>query len=179
LEGKSVKAHNFEQKFRCEDLDAVVRLCRESRYRFHARLVQKDIFFNVKTGRLKVRLIDGGSTELIHYFRPNRKGPRKCAYVRVPVGGEPNDIIGILKSVAGIVGIVKKKRTVYYHENVRIHIDRVEKLGDFVELEAEIRGRYKKGLALALLKSTKAALKLDDRNAIELSYIDLLEANKQ
>lgn len=171
-----MKASNLEQKFRCEDPDAVVRLCRDSRYRFNAHLVQKDVFFNAKTGRLKVRLINGRKAELIYYFRPDQKGPRKCAYIRVPVGGEPDEIIRILKSIAGFVGIVEKKRTVYYHENVRIHIDRVKKLGDFIELEAEIRGRYKKGPALALLKSTKAALELNDLNAIERSYIDLLQA---
>jgi adenylate cyclase class IV len=65
------------------------------------------------------------------------------------------------------------------HKNVRINIDRVQKLGNYVELETRIDGENNRSRSLRSLDSTKAVLRLAEPNAIGLSYIDLLAARKQ
>ncbi len=79
----------------------------------------------------------------------------------------------VLAAAMGSIGSVRKERTVYYNKRVRINIDRVDGLGDFVELEAECR-EGEKGEALRLLEATKTALGLANGRAIPDSYIDLI-----
>lgn len=42
----------------------------------------------------------------------------------------------------GIKGVVKKTRHLYIHEHTRIHIDDVENLGKFVEIEVYFVKKY-------------------------------------
>jgi adenylate cyclase class IV len=137
-------------------------------------MVQLDTYLESREGRLKIRVINDRDVELLFYLRPNRKGPRKSSYFRVPLDGGQKEMESILKSAVGVIGSVAKERTVYYNENVRINIDRVKHLGTFVELEAELRTDGGGARSLRLLRETIAALGLARENAVSYSYLDLL-----
>jgi predicted adenylyl cyclase CyaB len=137
-------------------------------------MVQLDTYLESREGRLKIRVINDRDVELLFYLRPNRKGPRKSSYFRVPLDGGQKEMVSILKSAVRVIGSVAKERAVYYNENVRINIDRVKYLGDFVELEAELRTGTGEDRSLRLLKETIAALGLVRENAVSYSYLDLL-----
>jgi adenylate cyclase, class 2 len=169
-------AINWEQKYRSEDAEAVIRLCEDRAFRFHAQIHQVDQYFHVEKGRLKLRTVDDRETELIFYVRPDGKGPRKSEYSRLPLGNETRAIADVLKSALGIVGVIVKDRTVYYNQSVRIHIDRVRGLGEFVELEAEVGCGRRSGDSRRLLRETAAALKLETSAAMGCSYADMLPA---
>lgn len=169
-----MKACNLEQKFRCKDTKAIIRLCKANCYSYHSRMIQLDIYLESREGRLKIRVINDRDVELLFYIRPNRKGPRKSSYFRVLLDGGQKEMVNILKSAVGVIGSVAKQRTAYYHENVRINIDRVKYLGDFVELEAELRTGTGEDRSLRLLRETIAALGLARENAVSYSYLDLL-----
>jgi predicted adenylyl cyclase CyaB len=95
---------------------------------------QTDTYFNVSHGRLKLRQ---GKIEnnLIHYTRPNQLGPKQSDFDLVKVE-EGEALKGLLTKAMGVKIVVKKRREIYYIENVKFHLDSLEGLGNFVEIEA-------------------------------------------
>ncbi len=168
------RAANLEQKFKIEGVRRLTEACRAAGYRRHSRILQEDTYFPIRQGRLKIRTINGRTSELIFYVRPDAKGPRRSEYLRVSLKHPPNEVLQVLSLALGIIARVRKERTVYYNENVRINIDRVCGLGSFVELEAELGGKTSTNRSLRLVMDTKAALRLTDASAVAGSYIDLL-----
>ncbi len=95
---------------------------------------QEDYFFNCPNGRLKLRILSPRSGLLISYNRKNECGPKLSEYF-ISKTKEPIDLLNVLKKSYGINGIVKKTRKLFLIGRTRIHIDNVENLGYFMELE--------------------------------------------
>jgi adenylate cyclase class IV len=95
---------------------------------------QEDTFFRCASGRLKLRAVEGAGAELIAYDRPDEPGPRLSRYEVVPVA-DPVRMKAALSSACGILGVVRKRRTLLLLGKTRVHLDEVEGLGDYVELE--------------------------------------------
>jgi adenylate cyclase class IV len=136
---------------------------------------QTDTFFVVPKGRLKVRAFPDGSGELISYERGDRPGPRESVYTRVLCQDAPA-IVEALASVLVVRGVVTKRREVFLVGRTRVHLDHVERLGCFVELEVVLAEgeRVEDGHreAQALLQS----LEIPSGALLAEAYIDLLEA---
>jgi adenylate cyclase len=135
---------------------------------------QEDTFFNCQGGRLKVRVFSVDRGELIFYERPDRSGPKESCYRIVPVA-DPGLLRQVLGAALGVVGVVRKERTLYLVGQTRVHLDRVEGLGKFVELEVvllpgqtEAEGRRTAEELMERLHIPAAAL-------VEGAYIDLLQ----
>ena len=94
---------------------------------------QIDTYFNVPSGRLKLR---EGNIEncLIQYDRPNQSGPKVSKYNLIYV--REGDIKDALTKALGILAVVDKTRRIYYLDNIKIHFDEVVGLGRFIEIEA-------------------------------------------
>jgi predicted adenylyl cyclase CyaB len=109
---------------------------------------------------------------LIAYQRPDAASHRWSRYTRTPVA-DPAATLTELTAAHGLRGVVTKSRRVWLYENARIHIDDVDGLGQFVEIEIVDPQSEKdaRGQLAALL----LALGLDPTSAISGSYIDLLE----
>ena len=136
-------------------------------------LRQVDTFFNTSRGRLKLRVMGGGAAELIYYEREDGAGPRPSAYHRAPIS-DPESLQKLLAAWLGIRGVVRKEREYFLAEDTRIHLDQVDSLGSFLELEVMLapgkpiaEGRSR---AVALMK----ALGVDERDLVDTAYIDLL-----
>ncbi|KAH7723217.1 hypothetical protein AAVH_09234 [Aphelenchoides avenae] len=99
-------------------------------------LRQQDTFFTARNGRLKLReFVDSKqAAELIYYQRPDTEGPKVSEYVKVTTD-DPMKLKEALGRAMGIHGEVNKMRYLYVYGQTRIHIDSVESLGDFMELE--------------------------------------------
>ena len=96
---------------------------------------QVDAYFFCRSGRLKLREIAGQRNELIWYERPDQHEAKACRYLVVRV----DDASGLKQALTGAWGIrciVEKYREIYLYHNVRIHLDRVVDLGEFLEFEA-------------------------------------------
>lgn len=132
-------AANVEVKLRCADLAAA----RAAALRAGARPVadeeQVDTYFVTRTGRLKLREIRGARAELIPYLRPDLAGARRSDYRVIPVP-DAEGTRRLLTSLLGVQRVVRKRREVLIWRNVRIHLDRVDGLGSFLELEAVFDG---------------------------------------
>jgi homotetrameric cytidine deaminase len=98
-------------------------------------LVQRDTYFGRARGRLKLREHEGGHAQLIAYERPDSEDARTSAYRLVDVA-DPQALREALDAALGTRVVVDKRRHLLLYENVRIHLDEVEGLGAFVELEA-------------------------------------------
>ena len=111
---------------------------RETLKRLHARFIgtdhQIDTYFRVPGGRLKVR---EGRIEnaLIFYRRSNVRRARRSA-VEMMLLPRRNSLRAILARVLGTLVVVDKRREIYFVKNVKIHLDRVRRLGKFLEVEA-------------------------------------------
>jgi homotetrameric cytidine deaminase len=96
-------------------------------------LRQRDTYFGRARGRLKLREEDGGA-RLIAYVRPDAGEARTSAY-RLADVGDPTAVREALDAALGTLVVVDKRRHLLLYANVRIHLDDVEGLGSFVELE--------------------------------------------
>jgi adenylate cyclase class IV len=116
---------NLELKVLIESLSTAERVAKELGAQYAATLHQKDTYYNVNSGRLKLREIQNDHAELIYYQRPNISGGKYSQYTVLPVD-DPKTIHRVLTSALGILIVVQKQRRLYLLENARLHVDRVK-----------------------------------------------------
>jgi predicted adenylyl cyclase CyaB len=129
-----MNALNVEIKASCTDLEKIRNILNTQQARFVGLDHQIDTYFNVNHGRLKLR---EGNIEnaLIHYIRPDLAGPKKSEVILYK--SDPGSALKqILTTSLGILTIIDKHRSIYFIDNVKFHLDEVENLGTFVEIEA-------------------------------------------
>jgi adenylate cyclase class 2 len=136
---------------------------------------QVDTYFNAAHGRLKLRKIDGRSAQLIWYQRADAAGPKPSNYLIVPVV-HSEALHAALAGAWGIDAVVAKSRTVYLYHTVRIHLDRVDGLGDFLEFEAVIGPECDLPRATQLVEQLTQAFHIDPANCLAGSYREMLRA---
>ena len=137
---------------------------------------QDDTFFPCARGRLKLREFATGRGELIFYQRPDACGPKASRYDIAPTDA-PADLRRVLGQALGAAGRVRKERTLYLIGRTRVHLDRVEELGDFVELEVVLAEGEAEASGLAEARRLMAALGIDEAALLAGAYVDLLAAS--
>ena len=132
--------------------------------------VQKDIYFNVPRGKLKIRR---GSIKsyLVYYEREDKKGPKKSNIIRIE--SLDSELEKLLKTSLGVLIEVNKKRENYFIDNIKFHIDDVTDLGKFVEIEAVGENQEIDKLREQCEYYT-SMLGIDQSSLISGSYSDLL-----
>lgn len=165
---------NVEIKARVEDLDRLERLVRELADDGPAELRQEDTFFAPRTGRLKLRRLSESYGELIFYTRPDNAMPSESSYALAPTSA-PEDLLNVLTQSLGARGVVKKRRSLYLIGQTRVHLDRVEGLGEFVELEVVLRPDQEASHGISIVRELMEVLGIDDDTLVNGAYIDLLE----
>jgi adenylate cyclase class IV len=138
-------------------------------------LNQSDTFFNIGRGRLKLRVISGRRPELIYYLRENSFGPKKSRYRRFPVVS-PRLVCKALSLIFGIRGEITKNRIVYHVGNTRIHLDTVQPLGHFVELEVVLDSYESEQEGILIANRLMKDLQISESQLVSDSYIDLLKS---
>jgi predicted adenylyl cyclase CyaB len=125
---------NVEIKASCNDPGSIRGWLLSHGAEFKGTDEQTDTYFNVFNGRLKLRegVIENN---LIFYERPDEAGPKHSHFQLVRID-DPTRLKEVLTRSNGIKAIVRKKREIYYIRNVKFHLDHVEGLGSFVEIEA-------------------------------------------
>ena len=141
--------------------------------RHHAAEAQTDTYFQVHAGRLKLREIEGQAAQLIWYLRPDTAGGRLSDYQLTAVL-DPAALRAMLAGALGLRRVVKKRREIYLWKNVRIHLDVVEGLGSFLELEAVVTAEEDLAASQRHLDMLTDALGIRPGDTIAGSYADLL-----
>ncbi len=135
---------------------------------------QEDVFFQSRKGRLKLRKFADGTAELIQYERPDTQEPTGSDYIKVEV----DDALGLeeaLSRALGVRGVVRKERELYTVDRTRIHLDHVEGLGDFMELEVMLGPGEASQPGIEMAERLMARLGVSPSDLIEQAYIDLIE----
>lgn len=162
---------NLEIKARCADPERVRAVLRQREARFAGADHQVDTYFRVSEGRLKLRQ---GNIEnaLIYYRRPDDAGPKQSDVLLYAVerGAELRAVLAAL----GVLVTVDKQREIYYVGNVKIHIDEVQDLGRFVEIEAAGDQHADREALLIQCRELMEAFAINEAELVAGSYSDLL-----
>jgi predicted adenylyl cyclase CyaB len=158
------RARNFEDlKSRAEKLsDTPVQV-----------IPQEDTFFKTPQGRLKLRVLPDHA-ELIYYTRPDQDGPKRSDY-HITRSHDPENLKRVLELAYGIRGVVKKTRYLYLVGPTRIHVDDVEGLGQFMELEVVMQDGQSDAEGQKIAEGLMASLGVERGDLIDGAYMDLLE----
>ena len=139
-----------------------------------AVLVQEDIFFNVPQGRLKLRVLAPTHGELIFYQRANHAGPKLSTYAVVATD-RPAQLQAVLEAAYGIRNTVRKTRQLYLIGRTRVHMDQVESLGHFLELEVVLADTEEASVGGREASHLMQQLGITPAQLVEGAYVDLLE----
>lgn len=134
---------------------------------------QTDTYFNVPNGRLKLRQ---GNIEnnLIYYQRQETSGTKQSNVDLCKVQ-EGDALRNILAKALGVKAVVQKKREIYYIHNVKFHLDTLEGLGSFVEIEAA--NRFEDIPVEKLKQQCEAYMRefgIEEGDLIQQSYSDMV-----
>jgi predicted adenylyl cyclase CyaB len=136
-------------------------------------IFHEDIFFNSPSGRLKLRIFTADRGELIYYQRPDQDGPKDSNYIISPTT-EPHSLKEVLTSAYGVRGVIRKQRELYRVGQTRIHLDRVDGLGEFLELEFVMQKDQTDIDGIKTLEELMYKLGIEKKDLINCAYIDLL-----
>ena len=136
-------------------------------------LNQEDTFFGCPSGRLKLRQLALDRGELIFYRRADGAGPKESTY-SIYLTVSPEALAGVLSAALGVVGVVRKQRMLYRTGQVRIHLDKVEGLGNFVELEVVLRPEQTVEEGVLLANALMQRLGIPPEDLVAGAYLDLL-----
>ncbi len=170
-------ATNIEIKARVQDPDRLRELVEELCDTPGEVLFQEDTFFHTPRGRLKLRILAPDDGQLIYYERENASGPKPSSYFISPTS-DPDSLKTVLSGALGTRGVVRKRRLVYVVENTRIHLDEVEGLGSFLELEVVLRPGESPEAGEAVATELMRELKINESDLIKVAYIDLVVRQK-
>ena len=139
-------------------------------------IIQDDTFFKCDNGRLKLRTFSKTKGELIFYKRADESGPKECFYLKSETP-EPSILRESLVLAYGAAGRVQKRRLLYFKGRTRIHVDRVEGLGNFLELEVVLEDNETKERGVEEAMILLSQLGIENSQLVETAYVDLLYNN--
>ena len=163
---------NLEAKFKLDDLERAAKQAEGIGYRFKATLLQCDTFFRVPAGKLKLRE-EGSSAWLIFYGRQDSRNLQLSSYEIVPIA-EPEKFHQMMTQALGTIATVKKTRILMMRDHIRLHLDRVESLGEFGEIEAVLDEHIDAEGSRPGVDELLRVLGVSPAHLIEKSYFEML-----
>jgi adenylate cyclase len=169
---------NMEIKARIKSVALLEPLVRHIATSGPEQIFQDDTFFPCTNGRLKLRMFSAEAGELIFYRRTDSPGPKQSSYVLAKTA-EPEALRRALVLAYGEAGRVIKRRTLYLVDRTRVHLDRVEGLGEFLELEVVMREGESVESGVAVAEQLLALLGIDASQLVTGAYVDLLRSGTE
>jgi len=167
-------AANIEIKARLPDWDQARSVAESLSDRPLQIIPQRDIFFDVPKGRLKLRVLAPDRGQLVYYEREDAAGPRQSDYLIAPTA-DPVSLESLLSASLGVRGVVAKVRFLYIVGNTRVHLDQVEGLGHFLELESVLGPGNDATDAERAVSALMREFGIVEDDLIDVAYIDLLQ----
>jgi predicted adenylyl cyclase CyaB len=167
------ESRNVEIKARIASVEAMAPRVAALADRGPVEIEQDDTFFVCERGRLKLRALSPTEGQLIFYRRANQAGPKESRFVISPTAS-PDSLRDALTLAYGSAGRVRKHRTLYLIGRTRVHLDRVESLGHFLELEVVLAEGESPDAGVKEARALMTALGLANDQLIDGAYVDLL-----
>jgi len=165
---------NVEIKAYCNDPNFVRDQLKSLGADFEGTDHQIDTYFITNRGRLKLR--EGNiENNLIYYYRDDQVGPKVSDCI-ICTTDKNTGLKEILSKALGLLVVVDKIREIYYIENIKIHIDQVKDIGNFVEIEATDReGEFEEKELHAQCSELMNKFRIREVDLIPLSYSDMIQ----
>jgi len=167
---------NLEAKFKLDDLERAQKQAEAIGYRYTATLLQRDTFFRVAKGKLKLREEQSGA-RLIFYGREDSRALKLSSYEMVSIA-EPEKTRAMMTQALGSIATVTKTRILMMREHIRLHLDRVDGLGDFGEIEAVLGEQGDPEGSRPAVDQLLDALGINRDHLIAISYFEMLKAER-
>lgn len=167
-------AKNIEIKARVRDMGTLHRLAEALSDTACQTIEQEDTFFFSPQGRLKLRRLAADHAQLVYYLRKDHAGPKTSEYY-IYETERPEQLKAILAAAYGTRGVVSKVRHLYMVGQTRIHLDDVQGLGQFMELEVVMRPEQSAQQGELIASKLMTQLGISAEDLIDVAYIDLLE----
>jgi predicted adenylyl cyclase CyaB len=169
-------ARNIEIKARISSIESLTPIVDTLAQTPPEHIAQDDTFFPCPNGRLKLRSFSSTEGVLIFYRRSDQAGPKE-SYFQTTETNSPEALRLTLAEAYGQVGRVIKQRTVYTVGRSRIHLDRVQGLGDFLELEVVLNEDESLDAGTQEAEALMHQLGITPQQLVDVAYIDLLTKN--
>ncbi len=163
---------NLEAKFRLADLARAESRATAIGYSRRAILNQRDTFFKIPNGKLKLREQDDSA--VLIFYRRSDSGPLMLSNYEIAPVPDPATTRHILDAALGTLATVEKVRILLTRHNIRLHLDRVAALGDFGEIEAVIPDGDEPKFSRAAVDELLATLEIIPADLIDVSYFEML-----
>ena len=170
---RHVMPRNIEIKAQVDDLQSLA--CRAAAIADSGpvEITQDDTFFRCQNGRLKLRAFSETAGQLIFYVRADQEGPKESFYELSPTAS-PDTLREALSQAYGQSGRVRKHRTLFLVGRTRVHLDEVEGLGPFLELEVVLADGDSVEAGIEEAHGLMARLGVERTQLVEGAYVDLL-----
>ncbi|WP_018903375.1 class IV adenylate cyclase [Variovorax paradoxus] len=170
-------ARNIEIKARIDSVERVALIAAKLADSGPLEIAQDDTFFRCDNNadRLKLRTFAPDRAELIFYRRANSSGPKESFYLISPTT-TPDALRESLTLAWGQAGRVRKQRRLFIVGRTRVHLDRVEGLGEFLELEVVLEEGEPPEVGTAEAHALMAQLGIASEQLVQGAYVDLLQA---
>jgi predicted adenylyl cyclase CyaB len=168
-------SRNIEVKARIDSVEALAPRVAELADSGPTEIFQEDTFFACAAGRLKLRIFSDSAGQLIFYRRPDVAGPKESFYIISPTGA-PRTLLHALTLAYGQTGCVRKHRTLFLIGRTRVHLDRVDELGHFVEIEVVLEESEPTDVGVAIALELLSRLAIPADQLIDGAYVDLWRA---
>lgn len=164
---------NIEFKALCPNHETIRKILREKKAKFTGTDRQIDTYFNTPKGRLKLR--EGNIENHLIFYERHNTAQEKESHVMLHPTPESASLKELLSKAFGLLAVVDKKREIYWVENVKIHLDNVESLGSFLEVEAiDYDGSIGKEKLVEQCAEFKKLFEVSEDQLISGSYSDLI-----
>ncbi|WPG37807.1 class IV adenylate cyclase [Variovorax sp. EBFNA2] len=170
-------ARNVEIKARIDSVDRIAAIAATLADQGPTEIAQDDTFFRCEQSadRLKLRTFAPDRGELIFYRRADSSGPKESFYLITPTA-TPHALRESLTLAWGQAGRVRKQRRLFLVGRTRVHLDRVEGLGEFLELEVVLQEGEPAEAGVAEAHALMARLGVAAGQLVQGAYVDLLRA---
>jgi predicted adenylyl cyclase CyaB len=174
---EAAMARNIEIKARIDSIATLASRVDTLAPAVPVEIFQDDTFFRCDSGRLKLRAFGAGTGELIYYRRANLTAPKESFYLRTPTR-EPDSLRESLSLAYGQVGRILKRRLVFIVGRTRIHLDAVEQLGNFLELEVVLADGEPADTGIRESRALMERLGIKTHQLIDCAYVDLIALHR-
>src|SRR4030042_2276432 len=165
---------NIEIKARVHDFNRLQRKAEQLSETPCQVISQEDTFFICPRGRIKLRELGPQRGQLVYYQREDVSGPKHSEY-KIFDTDDPAGLKKILSEAFGVRGVIKKIRYLYMVGQTRIHLDDVDELGKFMELEVVLQPDQTDAEGQAIAEHFMQKLDIKEGDLINTAYMDMME----
>jgi adenylate cyclase class IV len=151
-----------------------IEACRALNAEDRGTIWQRDSYFDVPFGGLKLREEDPGRPHLVQFERADEPQQRESRYRIIEIE-DARTLLAALTAAIGLTVVVTKRRHLFLWQDVRIHLDTVEHLGSFIELEAVAPPDSDLSHEHALIKQLRSTFAIPDERLLAVGYATQLK----